>query len=582
MIEQTIYLEASLETSDDSTAENCKLKIGIKKSEASVGATQVVFVSIHTIEERCRDMIEKLNQVSRKGGGDQHIINELKEMGQMFCNELLPVEFKNKLRYSNAQYLVLTLDASLIHIPWELLCIDNEFLCLQFYMGRIVKTDQPFTDDPKKIVKPYKMLVLVDPKTELANASSEGLEICEIMDRKNRMDSSPPVIDAFLESTLSTAMLKEKFHNYDFVHYAGHVDYNKEYPGKSGWNLQDSSFKAEDIIKMGGNAPMPCLVFSNACQSARSEKCHWKDRYDTFGLAHSFMISGVNHYIGSSWEIIDSPAKCFALTFYENLLSGKSVGESINIARVELIHRYGPDSCWASYVLYGNPQTKYFPIIVRTKETPKTVKHSQSKWSKKWFVIIGIIVLLASLFYYSNRTQQIYSRYEINDLISTIGTIVASEQSKTEHLKKLIEILEDIKNSKDPVLLNQTIHEKNLQSITIAAFYDSTNKDEAFIASCIQFEILKKPKIILLERNNLDILQKEIKLSNQKPKFLSAHYFLFFEVISDTAFFMHLVDTKPGRVIDLFYENLDNTKTYFDQKEKIAERLLHTLEKRHP
>lgn len=115
---------------------------------------------------------------------------------------------------------------------------------------------------------------------------------------------------------------------------------------------------------------MPALIFFNACQTGRTEE--WRPEgkalESTFGLANAFLLSGVNHYIGSLWEISEESGLHFAVRFYRNLFKGQSIGSALKQARLSLIEKYGESSIgWASYILYGDPSKKY--IVVKVPET---------------------------------------------------------------------------------------------------------------------------------------------------------------------------------------------------------------------
>jgi tetratricopeptide (TPR) repeat protein len=165
--------------------------------------------------------------------------------------------------------------------------------------------------------------------------------------------------------------------NFDIVHFAGHADYNPQNAGESGWRLTGGSLKAKDVTKMAGTATMPALVFSNACQSARTEQWilgeHFEDKI--FGLANAFLLAGVRHYAGTFWEISDEPSSRFALEFYRYLLSGMTIGEAMRRSRLALIKQYGEETIiWASYVLYGDPCSNYreqieSPDVQKARET---------------------------------------------------------------------------------------------------------------------------------------------------------------------------------------------------------------------
>ncbi|MCP4714724.1 MAG: CHAT domain-containing protein, partial [Deltaproteobacteria bacterium] len=72
------------------------------------------------------------------------------------------------------------------------------------------------------------------------------------------------------------------------------------------------------------------------------------------------LMSGVQHYVGTFWEILDEPGKRFAIEFYRALMDGATTGEAMQQARHALIKAYGEDTIvWASYMLYGDPGFSY-------------------------------------------------------------------------------------------------------------------------------------------------------------------------------------------------------------------------------
>ena len=122
---------------------------------------------------------------------------------------------------------------------------------------------------------------------------------------------------------------------------------------------------------------MPALIFSNACQSARTEEWDIKEHFqdEIFGLANAFILSGVKHYVGTFWEIPDEPGSRFALEFYKALLSGMTIGRAVRESRLALIRQYGEETIvWGSYILYGDPTFKYMDHIkmIRAKERPNS------------------------------------------------------------------------------------------------------------------------------------------------------------------------------------------------------------------
>ena len=107
------------------------------------------------------------------------------------------------------------------------------------------------------------MLIIADPGGDLKGAYSEGIEIRDSMDRYVDL-----IHTTSRSENVTPDFIKEKIRNFDIVHFAGHADYDRGDPNRSGWRLSRGRLKVEHIKKMAGTAAMPALIFSNACQSA--------------------------------------------------------------------------------------------------------------------------------------------------------------------------------------------------------------------------------------------------------------------------------------------------------------------------
>lgn len=118
----------------------------------------------------------------------------------------------------DAEYLILTIDNHLVHIPWELIIIDDQFLCEKFSMGRKIKTPQKFIEkDRKQIRNPLQMMIIANPRGDLKSAGKEALEIHKDL-------SQEKMIQVSMNAVISTDDLCEKFQNYDIIHFAGHAE----------------------------------------------------------------------------------------------------------------------------------------------------------------------------------------------------------------------------------------------------------------------------------------------------------------------------------------------------------------------
>ncbi len=355
-----------------------RLKISAYEQFAGEAGTvrhyEEIPIPIETIGRRCREIAETLNKANRRGCVSADILMTLKELGQVFFDDLFTHTVKEDIRHTTAEHLILSLDDTLAHIPWELLHDGDAFLCQRFNMGRLVRTRQaiPGNGKARKLGKPLRMLILADPGGDLNGAYAEGVQL------RDTMDSSRDILNVSLRTEGITAdYVREKMRNFDFLHYAGHSDYEQENQGQSGWRLKGGRFRANEIMKMAGTGDMPALIFSNACQSARTEGWEIKESFqdEIFGLANAFVLAGVKHYVGTFWEIPDEPSRRFALEFYKLLLSGMTVGEAVRHARFSLMAAYGEESIlWASYLLYGDPTFNY---LEQVKERPPDFRRSE-------------------------------------------------------------------------------------------------------------------------------------------------------------------------------------------------------------
>jgi len=394
-------------------------------------------IPIDRIDKRCREMVETLNNVNRRGRLAHEVLIKLRELGQVLRDDLFTHEVKKRIKETRADHLILNLDDQLVHVPWELLHDGRQFLCQRFSMGRLVKTRQSIIDSrTRALARPFKMLILADPKGDLKGAYEEGIQIRDFMEKDRDF-----INVVFKSDNITTNFIKEKIRNFDLVHFAGHAEYNPDNSGKSGWRLSDGVFKAWEISKLAGTAAMPALIFSNACQSARTEnwriKAHFQN--EIFGLANAFILAGVKHYVGTFWEILDEPSSRFALECYKQALSGVTVGEAIRQARLSLIQEYGEETiAWASYLLYGDPTYNYLGQVARAEieEPPESVhaapmdtevrtreevidfgerKDRKGPWA--WLALVaGIVLAVFVLWGYPGLLREDLTKYETQAL----------------------------------------------------------------------------------------------------------------------------------------------------------------------
>ena len=348
------------------------LKMGVfeqKDIASTIRHYSQLSLSFLEIQKLCEDVVSILNKANKKGVLEPDLIPALKKTGQLLWDHLLARSIKDKLKTTIIKDLVLSLDEELINIPWELLYTGEDFLCLKFNLGRLVKSGGEVSPlQYRSLISKLKMLILANPTNDLKSAYLEGLYIKNQFDRRRSQIS----ID-FKSTRIDTLYVKKNLRDYDIVHFAGHCEYDAGDPKNTGWVLSDGRFTTQDILTLGETLALPALVFSNACHSAKvtSDLMEADYQQKTYSLASAFLFSGVRHYIGTILKIEDLVSRTFAKEFYSQLIRGESVGECMRLGRLRLIKEYGMNSTsWVSYLLYGDPTF----ILFRTKSKPPRLK----------------------------------------------------------------------------------------------------------------------------------------------------------------------------------------------------------------
>jgi hypothetical protein len=119
------------------------------------------------IGQTCHEIGELLNRDSLREIGHSKYLDGLRTAGNVLYTELFGTETSRTLQNTTANTLIFSLGQDLLHIPWELLHDGEEFLCLRFNIGRIVKVQQGVPDLRKQErTPPFRMLLLYDPAVD--------------------------------------------------------------------------------------------------------------------------------------------------------------------------------------------------------------------------------------------------------------------------------------------------------------------------------------------------------------------------------------------------------------------------------
>jgi len=532
------------------------MKIGLNPLDPCSHLKEIE-VDFDRIDQICSDIHDLLNESSKNTTDHPEVITAFNQLGKDLLKALLTEELQDEFRQyrdKNYHFLHICLDDSLAYIPWELMCLDGEYLACIFNIGRKIRTRQERSSSLlKEKDPPFSMLIITNAKDTLKKTKKESQMIRKILDKQ-----LSETIQARADSRITIDSFFKKIKHIDMIHYAGHSEFNLDNPENSGWKLSDGYFSTFDIIRLKQKKLIPSFVFSNSCQSGRF--AHWqafenKKKY-SFGMAHEWMLAGVKHLIATLWEIRDATGSEFAQFFYENLAGNISIGEALKNARIQLRTKCPNDLCWATYVLYGDPTYSYHSSVRGDSPNPnrgirKSLPFPLNDYHK-FYITLGMLILalLICLFIKQITDQPILQRPEITNTIKT----------PTDCNSKIYIDIKNFLDNREMELSKWIIANRKEKKIklnpfsspmlTIIVQFDSpfsvlNQRQEGAIKSQLRQAILKKTPFSCLENENMFKISVENVFNDSLENLLSSQYFLFIVMHSfekDIQLSLRLVD----------------------------------------
>jgi hypothetical protein len=314
-----------------------------------VGTFRPDWAAVETAVATIRGLFQAANG---SGTMDAASLAQLGSAGGWLFDELLPWDTKTLLRTGEGT-LLLSLDPSLLHIPWECMAVGGEPIAARWAIGRLVQDDV----DPslrRQPSSPLRVHIIADPDGTLDDAYAEGEAVYQRFRRHARAQVAMRTADVDL------AQLRQHLTACDIFHFAGHVD-------SDGLRLRDESFGAVRLQRLAGSGNAPSLVVLNGCAALAGD--HWQD-----SLLQAWMRAGVSHVLGPMHEVPDRLGLLFAESFYRELLAGRAIGRAVQLARQAISRQVGPAAfLWGAYVLYGDPNQVYVPVVAAAARPLPTV-----------------------------------------------------------------------------------------------------------------------------------------------------------------------------------------------------------------
>lgn len=289
--------------------------------------------------------------------------------------ELLPQPVRRALAELPAgEWISLALSLEVEPIPWELLAVDGEPLCLRHPLTRapIGVSDQ--ARGYPRLASPLRVLLVGDSAGDLPGALEEVEEIAALYE-----DESDAEVETLLGQEASYTRLARRLRQggFNLVHYAGHgwADAQDAYLVLAGWETLRSQ-EARSLL----SAHPPALLFLNshftafvplgtdpgqrpgASGDAAQEESFTGTGSGRVGFTETATTAGVGAFVGVAGSPSDQGARRLAVAFHRRLLAGLPVAEALYQARREAAgHSAGEssgDPTWMLYTLSGRPELR--------------------------------------------------------------------------------------------------------------------------------------------------------------------------------------------------------------------------------
>lgn len=292
----------------------------------------------------------------------------LKKLSGELSRLLLPEAFVKALGEANLNQRSLRLvhDSLTSKIPWEALSIGDSYPALEPGLSRHFVGDDAVRklSGDRAADDMLDVLMVVNPTEDLSGAEIEGKSISNLL---GQLPGIRIVARVGSQATREQILDDLQSGQFDIVHYAGHAAFDPHDPKRRGLYCAGGRFlTGADLADL---TMLPTLVFLNACQSGRIRRVRGgrapnkptgelqSQLKQTVSVAEAFLRGGLKLFLGTYWPVGDDSAKVFSEEFYRNIVTQKSVGQAVHLARHAIVADNGYD--WADYMLYGDPR---FPI----------------------------------------------------------------------------------------------------------------------------------------------------------------------------------------------------------------------------
>lgn len=286
---------------------------------------------------RLNTQARNANQLSEYAQGEW-----LKGMGGTLYKLLIPSDLKHALWENRDKIKYLNILSGTEPMPWELLYVSDP----AGTAGGEFIADTATVSRWRYGPPPGRQISKQNPYFVLPNGSPTKAQD-EVTYARNRLGGGKTI------DQLDDLLKLFQAGQFSLLHFASH---NVADPRGTGLYIPFGRSRF-DITFMGAWSKdqfrrQSPLVFMNSCTSGGAAPLYT----EMAGWADGFLRAGCGAFIGSLWEIRDTSALTFATKFYDEVIGGKNLGESMRAARSALTRS---DPTYLAYTLYGSPLASF-------------------------------------------------------------------------------------------------------------------------------------------------------------------------------------------------------------------------------
>ncbi|WP_417380101.1 CHAT domain-containing protein [Gimesia sp.] len=294
-------------------------------------------------------------------GGDDRLMGQITSQAEGLTQMIFSEQQREQISsFAEGTELVVNATLEYQRVPWELMRVNDQFWGLWFSLGRLISDLEIAVSPSTPIQNAY---VFNSDALELISATTEQTSVSRRLRQVFEPVSNSLTNPATNVGSISRQEFLELLQSQDWFHFAGHA-------GESGQTRklvlskksvtgqeQDNLVSATEIQQI---QMTPGVVFLNACGSMAIPSREAEEKLPDC-IVGSFLQRGTQWMIGPVVPVPDRQAQMFSSLFYDCLIEGHSIGESLRKARIEAVRKLGATNIIPlSYVLYGAPQYRFF------------------------------------------------------------------------------------------------------------------------------------------------------------------------------------------------------------------------------